>query len=138
MAFKMKYTGFPMHEPEHKGEVKPKQRTRQDNELEKGDNKRDVWNPKKEARLTNKANSRLEKAGMTGPGMVPSDGATPGQVSRALRATDKAHAEAGKRGSDEPTPRSGGGGVSNITKFQAGFYRPSSNISGKGGSRFKK
>jgi hypothetical protein len=110
MAFKMRYKGFPMHEPEHEGEVKPKQRTRQDNKLENRDKEGNVWNPNREARLTNRANRRLEKAGMTGPGMVPSDEATPGQVRRATRAVDKAKAEARKRGSDtEPTPPKSGG-----------------------------
>jgi hypothetical protein len=111
MAFKMKYTGFPMHEPGHEGKVTAKQRTRLDDELEKGDKKRDVWNPDREAKLTNRANRRLEKAGMTGPGMVPGDEATPGQVRRALRAAAKARAEAAKRGSDTEAPVPGSGGV---------------------------
>ena len=107
----MRYKGFPMHEPEHEGKVTAKQRTRLDDKLEKGDARKDVWNPDKEARLTNKANKRAEKAGMTGPGMVPDDNATSGQVRRALTAAEKARAEAVKRGSDAEAPVPGSGGV---------------------------
>ena len=55
MAFKMK--GFPMHEPGHKGK-----RTRLDDKLEEDDKRRDVWNPKKQARLEKKAAKKRAKA----------------------------------------------------------------------------
>lgn len=104
----MKYSGFPMHEGGPHG---VKKRTKQDDDLEKGDSKRDRWNPEKEARLKNKADKRLEKAGMTGPGLAPSDEATPGQVRRALRAVEKARVAAAKRGPDAEAKVPGSGGV---------------------------
>ena len=105
MAFKLKNTPYPYHNRFHKepANYQDEKRTRQDDELEENDKRRDRWNPEKQARLEKKAAERRRKADEALE-RTETEGKGYGRAyrteKRAQKAEKKARLEAAKRGRD--------------------------------------